>query len=76
MSWNGNMDTAIAIRTAIIKGSVLYIQAGAGVVSDSVSENEWQETINKARSIFHAAVLAESGLDVIEKSSPPSGRNR
>ena len=64
LSWNGNMDTAIAIRTAVIKDSKLYIQAGAGVVADSVPELEWKETMNKARSIFLAAAMAESGLDV------------
>ena len=76
LSWNGNMDTAIAIRTGIIKDQVLYVQAGAGVVADSNAENEWQETINKARSIFHAASFAETGLDIIDKSSLRSGRNR
>ncbi|MEX1237011.1 MAG: anthranilate synthase component I, partial [Pseudomonadales bacterium] len=50
LSWNGNMDTAIAIRTAIVKDLKLYIQAGAGIVADSVPELEWKETINKARS--------------------------
>ncbi len=64
LSWNGNMDTAIAIRTAIIKDNKLYIQAGAGVVADSVPELEWKETMNKARSIFLAAAMAESGLEV------------
>ncbi|MFT7383714.1 MAG: anthranilate synthase component 1, partial [Urechidicola sp.] len=42
LSWNGNMDTAIAIRTAIVKDHTLYVQAGAGVVADSVAESEWQ----------------------------------
>jgi anthranilate synthase component 1 len=55
LGWGGNMDTAIAIRTAIIKDKCLYIQAGAGVVADSVPELEWQETMNKARAIFRAA---------------------
>lgn len=64
LSWNGNMDTAIAIRTAIVKDSMLYVQAGAGVVADSVAESEWQETINKARSIFRAVALAEAGLGI------------
>lgn len=64
LSWNGNMDTAIAIRTAIVKDGRLYIQAGAGVVADSVPALEWQETINKARSIFQAAAMAEAGLDL------------
>ena len=56
------MDTAIAIRTAVIKDEQLYIQAGAGIVYDSVPENEWAETMNKARAIFRAVAMAESGL--------------
>lgn len=62
LSWNGNMDMAIAIRTAVIKDGVLYIQAGAGIVADSVPRSEWEETLNKARAMFHAVKLAESGL--------------
>ena len=62
ISWSGNMDTAIAIRTAVIKDQRLYIQAGAGIVYDSVPENEWLETMSKARAIFKAVALAESGL--------------
>ena len=62
LSWNGNMDTAIAIRTAVIKDKTLYIQAGAGIVYDSVPENEWAETMNKGRAIFRAVEQAESGL--------------
>lgn len=54
LSWNGNMDTAIAIRTAVIKDHTLYVQAGAGVVADSVPALEWKETMNKARAIFRA----------------------
>jgi len=64
IGWNGNMDTAIAIRTAIIKDGQLTIQAGAGVVADSKAELEWMETMNKGRAIFKAAALAESGLDL------------
>ena len=63
LSWNGNMDTAIAIRTAVIKDGVLNIQAGAGLVADSVPEMEWQETLNKGRAMFRAVALAEAGLD-------------
>ncbi|MCW9055352.1 MAG: anthranilate synthase component I [Gammaproteobacteria bacterium] len=63
LSWNGNMDTAIAIRTAVIKGNTLNIQAGAGIVYDSVPENEWAETMNKGRAIFRAVAKAEAGLD-------------
>jgi anthranilate synthase component 1 len=64
IGWNGNMDTAIAIRTAIIKNNTLTIQAGAGIVADSKPELEWMETMNKGRAIFKAAALAESGLDL------------
>jgi len=62
LSWNGNMDMAIAIRTAVIKDNTLYIQAGAGIVADSVPELEWKETMNKARAMFNAVKLAEDGL--------------
>lgn len=63
LAWNGNMDTAIAIRTAVIKNKKLYVQAGAGVVADSVPRLEWKETMNKARALFRAVAMAESGLD-------------
>ncbi len=63
ISWNGNMDTAIAIRTAVIKDDTLHIQAGAGIVADSVPENEWEETMNKGRAIFRAVAMAENGLN-------------
>lgn len=63
LSWNGNMDTAIAIRTAVIKDETLYIQAGAGVVYDSRPELEWMETMNKGRAVFRAAAMAAAGLD-------------
>ena len=54
IAWNGNMDTAIAIRTAVIKNGKVYVQAGAGVVADSIPALEWKETMNKARAIFKA----------------------
>jgi len=63
LSWNGNMDTAIAIRTAVIKDKTLNIQAGAGIVYDSIPENEWAETMNKGRAVFRAVAMAEAGLD-------------
>ncbi len=63
LAWNGNMDTAIAIRTAVIKDHTLYMQAGAGIVYDSVPVKEWEETMNKGRAVFRAASLAEAGLD-------------
>ncbi len=59
LGWNGNMDTAIAIRTAVIKDGTLYVQAGGGVVADSVPLSEWEETMNKARAIFRAAAMVE-----------------
>ncbi len=66
LSWSGNMDTAIAIRTAVIAEGQLHIQAGAGVVYDSVPQNEWDETMNKARAMFRAVELAEAGLDAAD----------
>ena len=63
IGWSGNMDTAIAIRTAVIKDGQLHIQAGAGIVHDSVPRNEWDETMNKGRAIFRAVAMAEAGLD-------------
>ena len=63
IAWSGNLDTAIAIRTAVIKDKTLHIQAGAGIVYDSVPRNEWDETMNKGRAIFRAVTLAEAGLD-------------
>ena len=55
LSWHGGMDLAIAIRTAVIKDEVLYVQAGAGIVYDSVPELEWQETMDKAQALIKAA---------------------
>lgn len=66
LAWAGNMDMAIAIRTAVIKDGKLYIQAGGGVVTDSVPRLEWKESMNKGRAIFRAAAMAESGLVNLE----------
>ena len=63
IGFHGDMDLAIAIRTAVLKGGQLYVQAGGGIVADSVPESEWQETQNKARAVLRAAELAENGLD-------------
>jgi anthranilate synthase component 1 len=63
LGFNGDMDLAIAIRTAVIKNDTLYVQSGAGIVADSVPESEWQETQNKARAVIRAAELAQAGLD-------------
>ena len=62
LSWNGNMDMAIAIRTAVIKDKTLYVEAGAGIVADSVPALEWKETMNKARALFQAVKLVEEGM--------------
>ncbi|MGH8553543.1 MAG: anthranilate synthase component I family protein, partial [Methylococcales bacterium] len=63
IGWSGNLDTAIAIRTAVIKDKALHIQVGAGIVYDSMPRNEWEETLNKGRAIFRAVAMAESGLN-------------
>ncbi|MEO6623582.1 MAG: chorismate-binding protein, partial [Burkholderiaceae bacterium] len=63
LSYAGDMDVAIAIRTGIIKDGMLYVQAAAGVVADSVPELEWRETEAKARALLRAAELVEEGLE-------------
>ncbi len=63
LGFNGDMDLAIAIRTAIVKDGQLHVQAGAGIVADSDPASEWQETQNKAQAVLRAAELAEHGLD-------------
>lgn len=63
LGFNGDMDLAIAIRTGIIKDNMLHVQAGAGIVADSIPKNEWVETQNKAKALFRAAEIAENGLD-------------
>lgn len=62
LSYTGDMDLAIAIRTGIIKNNTLYVQAAAGIVADSVPESEWLETENKAKALLRAAELVEKGL--------------
>ena len=63
LGFNGDMDLAIAIRTAVLKDAMLYVQAGGGIVADSVPQSEWQETQNKARAVLRAAEMALAGLD-------------
>ncbi|MEN9660064.1 MAG: hypothetical protein RL571_3529 [Pseudomonadota bacterium] len=63
LGFNGDMDVAIALRTAVVKNKTLYMQAGAGIVADSVPSSEWQETLNKARAVLRAAELVQAGLD-------------
>jgi anthranilate synthase component 1 len=62
LSFAGDMDVAIAIRTGIVKDQTLYVQAAAGVVSDSIPEMEWKETEAKARALLRAAELVEEGF--------------
>ncbi len=62
LGWNGNMDTAIAIRTAVIRDGRLHIQVGAGIVADSDPAKEWEETMNKGRAMFRAVSLVGAGL--------------
>ena len=64
ISFNGNMDTAIAIRTLLVKGNTAYLGVGAGIVADSVPENEFEETMNKGRALLKAIEVAEKGLVV------------
>ncbi len=54
ISWNGNVDTAIAIRTAVIKDKMIHVGAGAGIVADSIPENEWLECIQKSKAFVDA----------------------
>ena len=63
LGWHGNMDTAIAIRTAVIKDNKLFVQAGAGIVADSDPQMEWDETMNKGRAIFKAAQFVTEGMN-------------
>ena len=63
LSFQGDMDLAIAIRTGIVKDGMLYVQAAAGIVADSIPESEWQETESKARAVLRAAEQVQMGLD-------------
>ena len=74
LGFNGDMDVAIAIRTAVLKDGKLHVQAAAGVVADSDPQAEWQETQHKARAILRAAEIAMARLQPVpegEKSGEP-----
>ena len=62
IDFSGNMDTCIALRTLVLKGQTAYLQAGAGIVADSVPEREREETLNKARGLLRALEMAETQL--------------
>jgi anthranilate synthase component 1 len=68
LSWDGNMDMAIAIRTAVIKDGKVHVQAGAGVVADSQPQAEWEETMTKARALMNAVAEAGGGAAPRRKS--------
>ena len=61
ISFSGNMDTAIAIRTLLVKNETAYLGVGAGIVADSVPQSEFEETMNKGRALLKAIELAEKG---------------
>jgi len=63
LSFAGDMDLAITIRTAVVKDNVIYAQAAAGIVADSVAESEWKETEAKARAVLRAAEQVEDGFE-------------
>ncbi len=73
LGFNGDMDVAIAIRTGVIKNNMLYVQAGAGIVADSVPQSEWDETQNKAKAVLRAAELVQAGLDSNVDAAPKVG---
>jgi anthranilate synthase component 1 len=73
LGFNGDMDVAIAIRTGVIKNNMLYVQAGAGIVADSVPQSEWDETQNKAKAVLRAAELVQAGLDLNIDTAPNAG---
>ena len=77
LGFNGDMDVAIAIRTGVIKDNKLYVQAGAGIVADSVPQSEWEETQNKAKAVIRAAEVVQAGLDnqVHLQGAPPTPLN-
>ena len=60
LSWTGDLDTALSIRTAVIKDNLIHVQAGAGIVYDSVPETEWEETMNKAMALLKASEKANA----------------
>ncbi|MDX1455284.1 MAG: chorismate-binding protein, partial [Gammaproteobacteria bacterium] len=66
LGWQGDLDTAIAIRTAVVHGGELTVQAGAGIVYDSDPQKEWDETMNKSRALLKAVAMAGEGIDRLQ----------
>ncbi len=75
LGFNGDMDVAIAIRTGVIKNNMLYVQAGAGIVADSIPQSEWDETQNKAKAVLRAAEMVQAGLDSTVHAQGASPQN-
>jgi anthranilate synthase component 1 len=73
VSYTGNLDLAIAIRTLVSVGDTIYVQAGGGLVADSVPETEYDETVNKARAVLRAVAMARTAT---EAGDPPPGGAR
>ncbi|MCC3358326.1 anthranilate synthase component I [Bacillus sp. REN16] len=67
IGFDGNIDSCITIRTAIIKDGIAYVQSGAGIVADSVPEHEWMETVNKASALIQTIQLAEEAFNIIQQ---------
>jgi anthranilate synthase component 1 len=76
VDFNGNMDTCIALRTIVVQGNEAYIQAGAGIVADSVPSSEYQETLNKARGMLKALELTEQRLRQARRASGREPENK
>jgi anthranilate synthase component 1 len=64
VDFSNNLDSCIAIRTLVVRGDKGYIQAGGGIVADSVPENEYVETVNKSRALIRAITLAQRGFEL------------
>ena len=62
VDFSNNLDSCIAIRTLVVRGNKGYIQAGGGIVADSIPENEYMETVNKSRALLRAIQLAQKGF--------------
>jgi anthranilate synthase component I len=74
IGFNGNVDLAIAIRTGLVKDGQLHVQAAAGIVADSIPDNEWRETQNKARAVLAAAEMVHAGIDTPLAAPPEKNR--
>ena len=71
IDFTGNMDTCIALRTLVMQGNKAYVQAGAGLVADSVPRTEYEETLNKARGLLKAIDIAEKQMRPARESASP-----